>query len=208
MSPRKTVDDRSDSALGLVVGGGSERRGAAVLVERHWADVRRRPFVAPMRRGGGSRPDGVAAAARTAHQLRDSSSAGPWLCTVVRNEARSQTRRRTVPVDGFDYRPDLASHPRPACSKRGGVMGPRLSPHLDDCRQLLRLVTAFAEARRGGRGHRETAGLARPTRQRCLDQLRRNLPQVRRMNPYPGADLGVMRSERDEHEGVRDERFF
>ena len=32
-------------------------------------------------------------------QLRDTSSVGPWLCMIVRNEARRLvTRRRTVPV--------------------------------------------------------------------------------------------------------------
>ncbi len=40
-------------------------------------------------------------------QLRDTSSVGPWLCMIVRNEARRLvTRRRTVPVaDGWETRP-------------------------------------------------------------------------------------------------------
>jgi DNA-directed RNA polymerase specialized sigma24 family protein len=111
----------------------------------------------------------------------DAASVGPWLCTIVRNEAQTVTRRRTVPVgDGFDYRPDPGQPPEAGLLERERVMGLRLafSRISDDCRQLLRLVTAeprlsYDEVAAATGRPRGSLG---PTRQRCLDQLRRNLP--------------------------------
>ena len=186
MSPRKIVDDRSDSALlSLVVGGGSERRGAwVVLVERH--SGRMYAVARSFALDAATAEDLVQTAwlrlLERAHQLRDSSSLGPWLCTVVRNEARKLvTRRRTVPVaDGFDFRPDPGQPPEAGLLERERAIGLRLafSRISDDCRQLLRLVTAeprlsYDEVAAATGRPRGSLG---PTRQRCLDQLRRNLP--------------------------------
>jgi RNA polymerase sigma factor (sigma-70 family) len=121
-------------------------------------------------------------------QLRDTSAVGPWLCMIVRNEARRLvTRRRTVPVaDGWEARP--ADIP-PAAS---GLVAAEQAMALrsafarlgDDCRQLLSLmladppltydeIAAALDRPRGSLG---------PSRQRCLEHLRRLLPS--------GMDIG------------------
>jgi RNA polymerase sigma factor (sigma-70 family) len=116
------------------------------------------------------------------HQLRDTSSVGPWLCMIVRNEARRLvTRRRTVPVaDGWDQRP--ADVPSPTsglvATEQAKALRSAFAKLGDDCRALLTLmladpplsydeIAAALDRPRGSLG---------PTRQRCLDQLRRLLP--------------------------------
>jgi RNA polymerase sigma factor (sigma-70 family) len=115
-------------------------------------------------------------------QLRDAGSLGPWLCTIVRNEARKLvTRRRTVPTDtGFDVRPANDTEPETDLVRRERAQALRLafSQLGDECRQLLRLVTAdpplsYDEIAAALGRPRGSLG---PTRQRCLDQLRRRLP--------------------------------
>jgi RNA polymerase sigma factor (sigma-70 family) len=115
-------------------------------------------------------------------QLRDTSSVGPWLCMIVRNEGRRLvTRRRTVPVgDGWESRP--ADSP-PAAeglikAEQAVALRSAFARLGDDCRQLLTLmmvdppmsydeIAAAVDRPRGSLG---------PTRQRCLEQLRRLLP--------------------------------
>ncbi len=116
-------------------------------------------------------------------QLRDTSSVGPWLCMIVRNEARRLvTRRRTVPVaDGWEARP-AADTPQPTAgiiaSEQAVALRSAFARLGDDCRQLLGLmmadpplsydeIAAALDRPRGSLG---------PTRQRCLEQLRRLLP--------------------------------
>ena len=115
-------------------------------------------------------------------QLRDSNSVGPWLCMIVRNEARRLvTRRRTIPVaDGWERRvisDDVASKGIEA-SERAIAVRSAFGRLGDECRQLLALmiadpplsydeIAAALDRPRGSLG---------PTRQRCLDRLRRLLP--------------------------------
>jgi RNA polymerase sigma factor (sigma-70 family) len=115
-------------------------------------------------------------------QLRDTSSVGPWLCMIVRNEARRLvTRRRTVPVaDGWETRP--ADIPQPTAglvaSEQAMALRSAFARLGDDCRQLLGLmladpplsydeIAAALDRPRGSLG---------PSRQRCLEHLRRLLP--------------------------------
>jgi RNA polymerase sigma factor (sigma-70 family) len=120
-------------------------------------------------------------------QIREPGSVGPWLCMVVRNEARRiVTRRRTVPVaDGWDRTP--ADLPDPAsrmvADDNGRALRSAFARLGDQCRQLLTLmiadpplsydeIAAALDRPRGSLG---------PTRQRCLEQLRKLLP--------PGTDV-------------------
>jgi RNA polymerase sigma factor (sigma-70 family) len=116
-------------------------------------------------------------------QLNQPESLGPWLGTVVRNEARRLvTRRRTVAVDdGWDRLPDERAAPpddRLIAGERARAVRAAFSRLGDDCRQLLRLLTsdpplAYADiATAIGR----PIGAIGPTRQRCLASLRRLLP--------------------------------
>ena len=115
-------------------------------------------------------------------QLRDTSSVGPWLCMIVRNEARRLvTRRRTVPVaDGWETR--AADTPAPAAgliaTEQAVALRSAFARLGDDCRQLLTLmladpplsydeIAAALDRPRGSLG---------PSRQRCLEHLRRLLP--------------------------------
>jgi len=115
-------------------------------------------------------------------QLRDVSALGPWLCMIVRNEARRLvTRRRTVPVaEGWDQRP--ADTQSPVAGLVAGEQAKALRSAFarlgDDCRQLLTLLMADPPL-----SYDELAvaldrprGSLGPTRQRCLDHLRRLLP--------------------------------
>ena len=104
------------------------------------------------------------------------------LCMIVRNEARRLvTRRRTIPVaDGWETRP--ADAPPPAAgmiaSEQAVALRSAFARLGDDCRQLLGLmladpplsydeIAAALDRPRGSLG---------PSRQRCLDHLRRLLP--------------------------------
>ena len=115
-------------------------------------------------------------------QLRDTSSVGPWLCMIVRNEARRLvTRRRTIPIaDGWETRP--ADTPPPVAGMIAAEQAVALRSAFarlgDDCRQLLTLmladpalsydeIAAALDRPRGSLG---------PSRQRCLEHLRRLLP--------------------------------
>jgi RNA polymerase sigma factor (sigma-70 family) len=116
------------------------------------------------------------------HQLRDESSVGPWLCMIVRNEARRLvTRRRTVPVaDGWEARPaDTESAVAGlVASEQAVALRSAFAKLGDDCRQMLTLmlvdppmsydeIAVALDRPRGSLG---------PSRQRCLEHLRRLLP--------------------------------
>jgi RNA polymerase sigma factor (sigma-70 family) len=115
-------------------------------------------------------------------QLRDASSVGPWLCMIVRNEARRLvTRRRTIPVaDGWETRPADTAPPaaRMIATEQAVALRSAFARLGDDCRQLLSLmladpplsydeIAAALDRPRGSLG---------PSRQRCLEHLRRLLP--------------------------------
>ena len=116
-------------------------------------------------------------------QVRDPDALGAWLCTIVRNEAlRLITRRREVqsPLDldgvasaGGDAASRLIDEERALTVRRAFD---RLG---EDCRRLLRLslgdpplsydeIAAAVGRPRGSLG---------PSRRRCLDQMRRLLPE-------------------------------
>jgi RNA polymerase sigma factor (sigma-70 family) len=115
-------------------------------------------------------------------QLRDTSSVGPWLCMIVRNEARRVvTRRRAIPVaDGWETRPADTAAPTAAliATEQAVALRSAFARLGDDCRQLLSLmladpplsydeIAAALDRPRGSLG---------PSRQRCLEHLRRLLP--------------------------------
>jgi RNA polymerase sigma factor (sigma-70 family) len=115
-------------------------------------------------------------------QLRDTSSVGPWLCMIVRNEARRLvTRRRTVPVaEGWDALSADTTSPTAGlvASEQAVALRSAFARLGDDCRQLLGLmladpplsydeIAAALDRPRGSLG---------PSRQRCLEHLRRLLP--------------------------------
>lgn len=115
-------------------------------------------------------------------QLRDTASVGPWLCMIVRNEARRLvTRRRTIPVsEGWETSP--ADTPPPSAglvaTEQAIALRSAFARLGDDCRQLLTLMLADPPL-----SYDELAvaldrprGSLGPTRQRCLEHLRRLLP--------------------------------
>jgi len=115
-------------------------------------------------------------------QLRDTSALGPWLCMIVRNEARRLvTRRRTVPVsEGWDLRPADTQSPVAGlvASEQATALRSAFARLGRDCRQLLTLMMAdpplsYDEIAVAVNRPRGSLG---PTRQRCLDHLRRLLP--------------------------------
>jgi RNA polymerase sigma factor (sigma-70 family) len=114
--------------------------------------------------------------------LRDASSVGPWLCMVVRNEARKLvTRRRTIPAAlDLDQTPAQIDPPetRLVTRERAAALRTAFSRLGQDCQQLLRLLSADPPL-----SYDEIAvaldrprGALGPTRRRCLDQLRGHMP--------------------------------
>lgn len=111
-------------------------------------------------------------------QLREPGSVRPWLCMVVRNEARKLvTRTRTVPVgEQWDRVEDLRLTPVDhdlISEERASMVRSAFAKLGEECRQLIRLTLvdpplsydeiAVAVGRpRGSLG---------PTRRRCLDRL-------------------------------------
>jgi RNA polymerase sigma factor (sigma-70 family) len=115
-------------------------------------------------------------------QLRDAGSLGPWLCTVVRNDARKLvTRRRAVPVATDVERmgdPGDAPEAGLVARERAAALRAAFARLGDECRQLLRLLVAdpplsYDEVAAAVGRPRGSLG---PTRRRCLDQLRAHLP--------------------------------
>ena len=117
-----------------------------------------------------------------ADQLRDTASVGPWLCMIVRNEARRLvTRRRTIPVaEGWETRPAETAPPAAGliATEQAVALRSAFARLGDDCRKLLTLMMADPPL-----SYDELAvaldrprGSLGPTRQRCLEHLRRLLP--------------------------------
>jgi len=123
------------------------------------------------------------------NQLRDASSVGPWLCMIVRNEARRLvTRRRIVPIaEGWERRPADSSSPVAGVVADEEALAVRsaFTKLGHECRQLLRLMivdpplsydemAVTLDRPRGSLG---------PTRRRCLDRLRQLLPAGMEIEP-------------------------
>jgi RNA polymerase sigma factor (sigma-70 family) len=116
-------------------------------------------------------------------QIRDANAIGPWLAMVVRNEARKiVTRQRAVPVDTpWEQTIDPDVVPPDAAllaGERVRAVRVGLSRLGEECRQLLQLLTAdpppsYEEI---GAALGRPVGSIGPTRQRCLEQLRKALP--------------------------------
>jgi RNA polymerase sigma factor (sigma-70 family) len=115
-------------------------------------------------------------------QLRDHAAVGAWLCMVVRNEARKLvTRRRTTPSDdvGTLLPPDDRSLDAGVIAdERGRALRTAFGRLGGECQQLLRLLCAdpplsYDELAAALDRPRGSIG---PTRQRCIEQLRRHLP--------------------------------
>jgi RNA polymerase sigma factor (sigma-70 family) len=116
-------------------------------------------------------------------QLRDPDALGPWLCTIVRNEARRLvTRRREIPsVLVLDQRPDPAApcDDRLIRDERARALRLAFAQLNEPCRQLLGLLLAdpplsYDELAAATGRPRGSLG---PSRQRCLRHLRELLPQ-------------------------------
>jgi RNA polymerase sigma factor (sigma-70 family) len=115
-------------------------------------------------------------------QLRDHAAVGPWLCMVVRNEARKLvTRRRVTPSDEMDALVPADDRPLDGAviaDERARALRAAFARLGGDCQQLLRLLCADPPL-----SYDELAvvldrprGAIGPTRQRCIEQLRRHLP--------------------------------
>lgn len=116
-------------------------------------------------------------------QLRQGGSLRPWMCMIVRNEARKLvTRRRAIPVDHDWDRAvdDAGAAPADRVIDEELSIGVRVAfaglgaP----CQQLLRLTMAdpplsYDEIAAATGRPRGSLG---PTRRRCLDQLQQLLP--------------------------------
>jgi RNA polymerase sigma factor (sigma-70 family) len=174
-----------DELVGMIRAGGSTREAA-------WSDMLRRhtPKMYGVARSfdidQATAEDLVQTAwlrfLERSDQLRDTSSVGPWLCMIVRNEARRLvTRRRTVPVaEGWETRPAdiLPAAAAMIASEQAVALRSAFARLGDECRQLLTLmladpplsydeIAAALDRPRGSLG---------PSRQRCLEHLRRLLP--------------------------------
>jgi RNA polymerase sigma factor (sigma-70 family) len=117
-----------------------------------------------------------------ADQLRDPQAVGPWLCMIVRNEARRlTTRRREIPAEApIEHRPAVADAPdaRLLRAERDQAVRLAFSRLGAECRQLLRLLVAdpplsYDEIAAAVDRPRGSLG---PTRRRCLQRLRAELP--------------------------------
>lgn len=192
MSDDRADADRADADLVEAVrAGGPERTGA-------WTELLKRytPKMAAVARSfdiDRATADDLVQTAwlrflERSDQLREPGSVGPWLCMVVRNEARRLvTRRRAVPVaDGWERAPADLPEPTSGLTADEDAIALRsaFARLGEQCRQLLTLmiadppmsydeIAAALDRPRGSLG---------PTRQRCLEQLRKLLP--------PGVGVG------------------
>lgn len=115
-------------------------------------------------------------------QLRDPGAVGPWLCMIVRNEARRYvTRHREIPaalpLEGRagDSDPAEAGLIRAERARALRLAFARLG---EECQRLLRLLLAepalsYDEIAAAVGRPRGSLG---PTRRRCLERLRAHLP--------------------------------
>src|SRR4051794_38027270 len=117
-----------------------------------------------------------------ADSLKDPNAVGAWLCAVVRNEARrAVTRGREVPtVLGLEGKPaEGAVEDGLLADERDALMRRAFVKLGEECQRLLRLLLAEPKlsydevAAAVGRPR----GALGPTRRRCLDSLRKHLPE-------------------------------
>ena len=186
MSLPESVTDPLDRDLiaALSEGGGAARHAWSVLVPRH--SPRMYAVARSFAVDAATAEDLVQTAwlrlLSRADQLRDPQAVGPWLCMIVRNEARRlTTRRREIPAEApIEHRPALTDAPdarllRVERDRAVRLAFSRLGP---ECRQLLQLlladpplsydeIAAVLDRPRGSLG---------PTRRRCLQHLREQLP--------------------------------
>lgn len=117
-----------------------------------------------------------------AHQLRDPDALGSWLAMIVRNEARRLVTRRREFATPLDLeRPDHvaeAADRNLLQAERATLLRMAFSRLGHECQQLLRLL--LAEPRLSYDEIAIAVGRPRgslgPTRRRCLEQLRLQLP--------------------------------
>jgi RNA polymerase sigma factor (sigma-70 family) len=178
-----------DGELVVALRGSGEAARAAwsVLVRRHSARMY------AVARSFGLDPQTAEDLAQTAWlrlldragQLRDPEAVGAWLCMIVRNEARRITARRrelpvAAPLDPATAQADPLADPDGRLLRDERVRGVRLAfARLgEECQRLLRLLLiepplSYDELAAAVGRPRGSLG---PSRRRCLDQLRRNLP--------------------------------
>lgn len=181
------LDDRADEQLlQLAAAGGPQRAGAwSALVQR--LTPRMYAVARSFRLDQGTADDLVQTAwlrlIERADQLREPGSVRPWLCMVVRNDARKLvTRTRAVPVaETWEREPDQripSPESRLVATERAAAVRSAFARLGDDCRQLLALTLvdpplSYDELAAALGRPRGSLG---PTRRRCLDQLRALLP--------------------------------
>jgi RNA polymerase sigma factor (sigma-70 family) len=186
VSPLDQVSEPLDSELLAALGQGDSttRRAWSVLVARHSPRMYAvaRSFALDQQTAEDLVQTAWLRLLDRADQLRDPQALGPWLCMIVRNEARRLTvRRREIPTltpiesrpaptDGVDAR--LLRDERDRMLRLAFAdLGP-------ECQQLLRLLLAdpplpYDEIAAALGRPRGSLG---PTRRRCLEQLRARLP--------------------------------
>jgi len=184
---RVALADASDEALvALLYGDGASRASAwRLLVER--LSPRLYAVARSFRLDAATAEDLVQTAwlrlIERGEQLREPGSVRPWLCMVVRNEARKLvTRTRTVPVaEGWDRSPDERLDDavgRLITAERASALRSAFARLGDECRRLILLTIAdpplsYDEIAAAIGRPRGSLG---PTRRRCLDRLRELLP--------------------------------
>lgn len=177
---------RSDGDLIAAVGAGGSAAGPAwrELIARH--SPRLFAVARSFRLDAATAEDLVQTAwlrlLERTHQLRDHDAVGPWLCAVVRNEARRiVVRRREIPtVLDLEQRPDPTGDvdARTLETEQASALRIAFARLGEECRQLLRLSLAepplsYDEIAAATGRPRGSLG---PTRRRCLEQLRLRLP--------------------------------
>lgn len=186
MSLPESVADPLDRDLvaALHQGGGAARQAWSVLVRRHSPRMYAvaRSFAVDMQTAEDLVQTAWLRLLSRSGQLRDPQAVGPWLCMIVRNEARRlTTRRREIPAEApIEHRPARTDAPdagllRAERDRAVRLAFSRLGP---ECRQLLQLLLAdpplsYDEIAAALNRPRGSLG---PTRRRCLQRLRDHLP--------------------------------
>jgi RNA polymerase sigma factor (sigma-70 family) len=186
VNPVERVSELLDSELLAMLGeeGSATRHAWSVLVQRH------SPRMYAVARSFGLNQQSAEDLVQTAwlrlldraDQLRDPGALGPWLCMIVRNEARRLTvRRREIPtlspLEGRPVHADAADA-RLLRDERDLLLRLAFAGLGVECQQLLRLALADPPL-----SYDEIAvalgrprGSLGPSRRRCLEQLRARLP--------------------------------
>lgn len=183
--PRDLESAADEELVALAAGGGEARAAAWTTLVRRLTP--RMYAVARSFRLDSATCDDIVQVAwlkltERADQLREPGSVRPWLCMVVRNEARNLvTRTRTIPTDSdWDLRHDDSSPVDSALidAEQATTLRAAFARLGDECRQLIELTIAdpplsYDEIAVAVGRPRGSLG---PTRRRCLDQLKSLLP--------------------------------